>query len=46
MYILNYVDRIYDCSYFVSSQLLSFVLIDLFFTMVAAVWPYCKFRLK
>lgn len=38
--------RIQNCDYFVSSQLISLVMVDFLVTLIGGVSPYLVFRLK
>ncbi len=41
-----FIYRIENCSYFVSSQLLSLVIVDFIFTIIGSVRPYAVFKWK
>lgn len=44
--VLIHLYSINNCDYFVSSQLLSFVLIDLVFTVIGALKPFVTFKVS
>ncbi len=44
--ILYYIFRIQNCDYFVSSQLLSLVMVDMAMTIVGALLPFVMFKLN